>query len=75
VCIDTPDAGIYLDEAARRGWTITQIWNTHWHADHAGGNAAIAAATGATITAPAIDAPKIAGVTRTVDGTREAATR
>ncbi len=71
VCIDTPDAEVYLDEAARRGWTITQIWNTHWHADHAGGNAAIAAATGATITAPAIDAPKIAGVTRTVDGTRE----
>jgi hydroxyacylglutathione hydrolase len=21
-----------------RGWRITQIWNTHWHPDHAGGN-------------------------------------
>jgi hydroxyacylglutathione hydrolase len=67
VCIDTPDATRYLGEAARRGWHITQIWNTHWHADHAGGNAAIKAATGCTITAPAGDAAKIAGVDRTVD--------
>ncbi|NMN06660.1 MULTISPECIES: hydroxyacylglutathione hydrolase [unclassified Novosphingobium] len=67
VCIDTPDATRYLDEAAARGWRITQIWNTHWHADHAGGNAAIKDATGCTITAPAGDAAKIAGVDRTVD--------
>jgi hydroxyacylglutathione hydrolase len=67
VCIDTPDADRYLAEAAARGWRITQIWNTHWHADHAGGNAAIKAATGCAITAPAGDAAKIAGVDRTVD--------
>jgi hydroxyacylglutathione hydrolase len=66
-CIDTPDADAYLREARAKGWTITQIWNTHWHADHAGGNAAIKAATGCTITAPAGDAAKIAGVDRTVD--------
>ncbi|WP_336977781.1 hydroxyacylglutathione hydrolase [Altererythrobacter fulvus] len=65
-CIDTPDAHVYLREAAAKGWTITQIWNTHWHADHAGGNEAIKAATGCTITAPAGDATKIAGVDRTV---------
>jgi hydroxyacylglutathione hydrolase len=65
-CIDTPDAEAYLREAAARGWRITQIWNTHWHPDHAGGNAAIKAATGCTITAPSVDAPKIAGVDRTV---------
>jgi len=67
VCIDTPDADAYLNEAAAKGWTITQIWNTHWHADHAGGNAAIKAATGCTVTAPAGDAGKIEGVDRTVD--------
>ena len=66
VCIDTPDADAYLREAAAKGWAITQIWNTHWHADHAGGNEAIKAATGCTITAPAGDAAKIAGVDRTV---------
>lgn len=65
-CIDTPDAEAYLREAASRGWRITQIWNTHWHPDHAGGNAAIKAATGCTITAPEVDAPKIAGVDRAV---------
>lgn len=50
--IDTPDAGEYLDQAKAKGWTITHIWNTHWHPDHAGGNAEIAEATGATIIAP-----------------------
>jgi len=42
--IDTPDAEAYLREAAAKGWQITQVWNTHWHPDHAGGNAAIKAA-------------------------------
>jgi hydroxyacylglutathione hydrolase len=52
-CIDTPDGDAYLREAAAKGWQITQIWNTHWHPDHAGGNAAIKSATGCTIVAPA----------------------
>jgi hydroxyacylglutathione hydrolase len=65
-CIDTPDAEAYLREADAKGWRITQIWNTHWHPDHAGGNAAIKAATGCRIIAPAVDAPKIAEVDRTV---------
>lgn len=67
VCIDTPDADEYLKQAAAKGWRITQIWNTHWHPDHAGGNGAIKAATGCTITAPEGDAGKIAGVDRRVD--------
>ena len=68
-CIDTPDAEACLREADAKGWAITAIWNTHWHPDHAGGNAAIKAATGCMIVAPAIDAPKIAEVDRTlVDG-------
>lgn len=52
-CIDTPDAEAYLREAGHKGWQITQIWNTHWHPDHAGGNQAIKAATGCTVIAPA----------------------
>ena len=52
-CIDTPDAEAYLREAKAKGWQITQIWNTHWHPDHAGGNAAIKAATGCVIAGPA----------------------
>jgi len=52
-CIDTPDADACLREAEAKGWAITQIWNTHWHPDHAGGNAAIVAATGCKVTGPA----------------------
>ena len=51
-CIDTPDAERILAEANAKNWTITQIWNTHWHPDHAGGNAAIKAATGCAIAGP-----------------------
>ena len=50
--IDTPDGEEYLRQASAKGWTITQIWNTHWHPDHAGGNKTIAEATGASVTAP-----------------------
>lgn len=53
VAIDTPDAVTYLREAELKGWRITGIWNTHWHPDHAGGNAAIQDATGCTILGPA----------------------
>jgi hydroxyacylglutathione hydrolase len=65
-CIDTPDAEAYLREAAGKGWQITQIWNTHWHPDHAGGNEAIKGATGCSVTAPAGEADKIAGIDRAV---------
>ncbi|MBL8543578.1 MAG: hydroxyacylglutathione hydrolase [Hyphomonadaceae bacterium] len=51
--IDTPDAEEILRQAAAKGWRITDVWNTHWHPDHAGGNAAIKAATGAVVTGPA----------------------
>ncbi|WP_379546403.1 hydroxyacylglutathione hydrolase [Qipengyuania sp. DSG2-2] len=50
--IDTPDGKEYLRQAEAKGWTITHIWNTHWHPDHAGGNPDIVEATGATIVAP-----------------------
>ena len=52
-CIDTPDADACLREAGHKRWQITQIWNTHWHPDHAGGNAAIKAATGCKVIGPA----------------------
>jgi hydroxyacylglutathione hydrolase len=65
-CIDTPDAEAYLREAANHSWQITQIWNTHWHPDHAGGNAAIKAATGCLVIAPEAEAERIAGIDRTV---------
>lgn len=54
--IDTPDGAEYLRQAEAKGWRITHIWNTHWHPDHAGGNAAIVEAAedwgGAQVVAP-----------------------
>lgn len=50
--IDTPDAEEIMRQADAKGWPITDIWNTHWHPDHAGGNAAIKATTGAVVTGP-----------------------
>jgi hydroxyacylglutathione hydrolase len=52
-CIDTPDADAILRELAGLGWTLSHILNTHWHPDHAGGNAAIKAATGCAVVGPA----------------------
>lgn len=57
--VDPAQADPVLDEAAKRGWTITQIWNTHWHPDHTGGNAAIKDATGCRITGPAAEFARI----------------
>lgn len=50
--IDTPDGAEYLRQADAKNWRITQVWNTHWHPDHAGGNKAIVEATGAKVVAP-----------------------
>jgi hydroxyacylglutathione hydrolase len=51
--VDPGDAAPVLAEAKRLGWHISQVWNTHWHRDHTGGNLAIKEATGATISGPA----------------------
>jgi hydroxyacylglutathione hydrolase len=51
-CIDTPEAGAILRELDKLGWKLALILNTHWHPDHAGGNAEVKAATGATVIGP-----------------------
>jgi hydroxyacylglutathione hydrolase len=60
--VDPGDAAPVLAAAEARGWRIGQVWNTHWHPDHTGGNQAVVAATGATLSAPAAEAGKIAGI-------------
>lgn len=52
VAVDPGEAAPVLKAADARGWRITQVWNTHWHPDHVGGNGEIKAATGAIITGP-----------------------
>ena len=51
--VDPGDPAPVLAELDRRGWRLDQIWNTHWHPDHTGGNLALKEATGARISGPA----------------------
>ena len=53
--VDPGDAAPALAAAAERAWTITQVWNTHWHPDHTGGNRAVKDATGCTVLGPAAE--------------------
>jgi hydroxyacylglutathione hydrolase len=66
-CVDTPDVAAILAELEKLGWTLSLILNTHWHQDHAGGNAEIQAATGCQIVGPA-EVRKIAPLDREVTG-------
>jgi len=60
--VDPGDGAAVLAEAGARGWNVGQVWNTHWHPDHTGGNAAVIAATGATLSAPAAEAARIPSI-------------
>ena len=51
-CIDSPDAEAILTELGKLGWGLDLIMNTHWHPDHAGGNARLKEATGCRIVGP-----------------------
>lgn len=57
--VDPAVAPPVLEKAEELGWKISQIWNTHWHPDHTGGNAEIKEVTGCTITGPAAEAGRI----------------
>ena len=64
LAIDPLDHEKCLTVAKERGWTITQVLNTHEHADHTGGNRAVIAATGAKLLAHANAKEKISGIDR-----------
>ena len=66
-CIDTPDAAAIMAELKATGWKLALILNTHWHPDHAGGNAEIKAATGCEVVGPS-EVEKLSPVDRKVVG-------
>jgi len=66
--VDTPDADAILRELEASGWgRLDLILNTHWHPDHAGGNARLKAETGCEIAGPA-EVERIAPLDRRVAG-------
>ena len=64
LAIDPLDYDKCLAAAKEEGWSITQILNTHEHRDHTGGNAPLAARTGAKILAHKNAKDKIADMAR-----------
>ena len=66
LAIDPLDFRKCLDVAADRGWSITQVLNTHEHGDHTGGNKGVVAATRATVIAHRDAGGRIPGMDRGV---------
>jgi hydroxyacylglutathione hydrolase len=66
--IDPLNAEECLARARALGVRITQIFNTHEHRDHTGGNAEVVAATGAPVLAHDAAADRIGGVSRGLKG-------
>src|ERR1700719_300961 len=59
LAVDPLDYQKCLAAAKAKGWTITQILNTHEHRDHTGGNGEMIKATGAKILAHKNAKPRI----------------
>ena len=64
LAVDPLDHEKCLAAAKAKGWTITQILNTHEHGDHTGGNRPMIAATHAKLLAHANAKDKIPGMDR-----------
>ncbi len=62
LAIDPLDHRRCLATAKDKGWTITQVLNTHEHGDHIGGNRPVIEATGAKLLAHANAGDKIPGI-------------
>ena len=63
--VDPSVADPVLAAAEAQGLRLTQVFNTHWHPDHTGGNDAIRDGTGCTITGPA-EAERVSKMDRIV---------
>ena len=64
LAIDPLDHAKCLARALARGWSITQVLNTHEHGDHTGGNAAMIKATRAKLLAHHKAGDRIPGMDR-----------
>lgn len=65
--IDAPDAQAIDAMLINKGWTLSDIFITHHHADHTDGIAALKEKYGAHVTGPRGEAAKINGLDRLVE--------
>ena len=63
-CIDTPEVDKIVLALEEKSWTLTHIWNTHHHPDHAGGNAELKRIYGVEVLGCGQDAARIPGIDR-----------
>ena len=61
-CVDTPEVAPTLAALEEKGWSLTHIWNTHWHPDHTGGNQELQQKTGCQILGPRNERDRIPGI-------------
>jgi hydroxyacylglutathione hydrolase len=64
--VDTPEVGPIEAALAEKGWSLTHIFNTHHHYDHAGGNEALKEKWSCRIVGAGNDAERIPGIDVTV---------
>lgn len=57
--VDAPEAGPILEALSARGWSLSEVWITHHHADHVQGLDAILAAHKAKVRGAARDAHRL----------------
>ncbi|MFT8736503.1 MAG: hydroxyacylglutathione hydrolase [Zymomonas mobilis] len=67
IVVDPGQAEPVLDFVKKQNWTIAQIWNTHWHNDHTGGNELIKAETGCKVIGPTRESHPIPAIDLKVD--------
>jgi len=66
-CIDCGDAQASLAALQKTGWSLTEIWVTHHHADHTAGVMELKSATGANVRGPAPLSQNIDGLDETLN--------
>lgn len=64
--VDTPEVAPIEAALAEKGWSLTHIFNTHHHYDHAGGNEALKEKWSCQIIGASNDAARIPGIDVTV---------
>lgn len=60
--IDAPEAAAVRQALAEKGWKLTHILTTHYHADHTDGNLPLKEETGCTIVGPKNEADRVPGI-------------
>jgi hydroxyacylglutathione hydrolase len=68
VSIDTPEVDKIEAACSERAWNLTQIWNTHHHADHTGGNLDLKKKFDTKIYGPGIVKGRIPGLSHPLFG-------